>query len=127
MATEFTVFLEERIGALASLAETLAQSGINIIAIHATECPGRGIVQLMTNNDDATVNALSMAGLEFTTRRVLLLSLADEPGQLARLARAIAQADININAIYITMSGQIVLDADDLSGAQRVALDLGIF
>jgi hypothetical protein len=45
---------------------------------------------------------------------------------LARLARAVAERGININAVYITMLGQVVLDTDNLSGTQKVALEMGI-
>ncbi|MCZ2099535.1 MAG: ACT domain-containing protein [Anaerolineae bacterium] len=124
MATEFTVSIEDRPGALAHLAEALAQNGINITAIHATPCPGQGFVQLITNNNDATVNALRDARIDYTVREVLLVNLVDQPGSLAQLARRLADAGININAVYINMRGQIVLDTDDLPRAQRVALGL---
>lgn len=124
MATEFTVLIEDRPGTLAHLAETLAQNGINITAIHATSCPDQGFVQLITNNNDATVNALQDAGIDYTVREVLLINLVDQPGTLALLARHLADAGININAVYIAMSGQIVLDTDDLPRAQRIALGL---
>ncbi len=126
MATEFTVQVEDRPGSLAHLTETLARSGVNIMGIHATPCPGHGMVQFITNNTDATVEILRMADIEFTTRQVLLLRLVDEPGVLARLARAVAERGININAVYITMLGQVVLDTDDLSGTQKVALEMGM-
>ncbi len=126
MATEFTVLLEDRPGTLANLAETLARNGINITAVHATPCPGQGIVQFITNNNDATVEALREAGVKYTVREVLLVNLVDQPGSLARLTRAMGDAGININAVYITMRGQVVLDTDDLTRAQRIALSLGL-
>jgi hypothetical protein len=126
MATEFTVLLEDHPGTLADLSETLARNAVNIVAMHATSCPGKGIVQFITNNTDATVQALKDAVMEYTTNEVLLVTLADEPGSLARLARALGDAGININSLYITMGGQVVLDVDDLRGAQKVALGLGI-
>lgn len=94
MATEFTVSIEDRPGALAHLAEALAQNGINITAIHATPCPGQGFVQLITNNNDATVNALRDARIDYTVREVLLVNLVDQPGSLAQLARRLADAAI---------------------------------
>jgi hypothetical protein len=126
MATEFTVLLEDRPGALAALSEALAKSAINIVAIHATPCPNQGIVQFVTNNNDATVEALRDSEFEYTTNEVLVLPLSHEPGALARLSGALGNAGININALYITMSGQLVLDTGDFKAAQRVALDLGL-
>lgn len=125
MAIEFTVYLEDQPGALADLTEVLARSAVNIIAMHATPCPTRGIAQFLTNNTDATVNALGSAGIAYTTNEVLVIGLLNEPGTLARLARALGDAAININALYITLGGQIVLDVSDLRQAQQVALRLG--
>ena len=126
MATEFTILTEDRPGSLADLAEVLAKSAINIVAIHLTPCPTSGIVQFITSNPDAAVAAFGEARIDYTVREVLLLTLVDQPGSLARLARALGDADININSLYITMSRQIVLDVSDLRKAQQVAMEMGI-
>jgi hypothetical protein len=126
MATEFTILTEDRPGSLADLAEVLAKSAINIVAIHATPCPTSGIVQFITSNSDATVAAFGEARIDYTVREVLLLTPMDQPGLLARLARALGNADININSLYVTMGGQIVLDVSDLRKAQQVAMGMGI-
>ncbi len=55
-----------------------------------------------------------------------MLSLPHQPGALAQLSRAIGDAGININSVYITMAGQIVLDVSDVPKAQQVAMNLGI-
>ncbi len=126
MAVEFTVKLDNRPGTLADLTEALGMAGINITAIHGIPGLTCGGIQFITNNTDATVNALGGMGMEYTTCQVLLVTIPDVPGSLARLARSLAQAEININALYLTLSGQIVLDVDNLTKAQKVILDMGI-
>lgn len=126
MAKEFTVQLEDRPGSLADLTEALAKHAINIVAIHATPCPASGIVQFVTDNTDATVTALKNVDKDYTTRDVLIVSLPHQPGAMAQLARALGNADININAVYMTMTGQVVLDVSDVNKAQRIAIGLGI-
>ena len=126
MATEFTVTLEDRPGSLAGLTGALAKYAVNITAIHATPCPDRGIVQFITDHPDATLEALQEAGLDYTTHEVLLMTLIDQPGSLSRLAHALGEAEININALYITIGGQVVLDVSDVRRAQQVVLALGI-
>lgn len=126
MATEFQVYLEDRPGTLAELTEALAGSAIRIVAMHATPCPKRGVVQFVTDNTDETAQALNDAGIDYNSREVLIITLPGEAGALARLARALGNARINIDSLYIAMNGQIVLDASDLKAAQRIALDLGM-
>lgn len=125
MATEFTVVLEDRPGALADLTEVLAKSALNIVALHATPCPQEGFVQFITSNPDATINALRDAQQDYQVQEVLLVSLPDEPGTLARMSRALGNGGININSVYITIKGQVVLDVDDLRKAQDIVMGLG--
>ncbi|MCL4237134.1 MAG: ACT domain-containing protein [Anaerolineae bacterium] len=127
MATEFTIVIQDRPGALADLTEVLAQNAVNILAIHASPCTGQGVVQFVADNPDATIEALKDGGFDYTTHNVLFVGLVHQPGALARLARALANAAININAVYITMTGQLVLDVSDLSKAQQVAMSAGLY
>lgn len=126
MATEFTVQIQDRPGELARLTEALRKGGVNILALHATSCPDQGMVQFVTNNPDATVEALKTVSIAYNVREVLLLPLKEEPEALVRLATAIAEEGININALYVTNQGQVVLDTDNLLSAQRVAMGLGV-
>lgn len=126
MATEFSVVLEDRPGALAEMTEGLAKNAVNIIAIHASPCGDEWVVQFITNNADATIDALRDMDYEYTVREVLLVTLPHEPGSLARLSRALANAGININAVYVSIERQIVLDVSNLRKAQEVAMSLGI-
>ena len=43
-----------------------------------------------------------------------------------RLAHRLAERDININALYLTLSGQIVLSVSDINAAQTVILGLDL-
>lgn len=126
MATEFTVQIQDRPGELARLTEALRKGGVNILALHATSCPDQGMVQFVTNNPDATVEALKTVSIAYNVREVLLLPLKEEPEALVRLATAIAEEGININALYVTNQGQVVLDTDNLLSAQKVAMGLGV-
>jgi hypothetical protein len=122
MATEFTVLLPDKPGSLADLTEALAKYAVSIVAIHTTSCPEYGITQFVTNNTDATVLALKEAGMDYTAQEVLLLTLTHDPGALARLARTMGQAGININSLYMAMTGQVIMDVNDLRKAQQIAL-----
>ncbi|MBN1454623.1 MAG: ACT domain-containing protein [Anaerolineales bacterium] len=127
MATEFSIMLEDRPGSLADLTEALAQNAVNIIAIHVSPCGEEGVAQFITNDPDATIEALNTIDLAFTAQEVLMVTLPHEPGSLARLARALTNAGININAVYMTYNRQIVLDVGELlRKAQEVAMGMGI-
>jgi hypothetical protein len=124
-ATEFTVSLEDKPGTLADVAQALGKAGVNIDGFQGTTIGGEGVVSLVTNNPDAAKKALEEAGFKSSSREVLVVKLDDRPGSLGTLARALAQAGVNLNGGYITMGGTVVLGVSDMEAAEKVAGDQG--
>ena len=65
--------------------------------------------------------ALDAAGIAYRTRGVLIVRVLDEPGKLGDVALVMSQAGINIDSVYVTTRGHVVLGVDDLVGAIQVA------
>src|SRR4029450_4083360 len=121
MATEFTVILENRNGTLARLGIVLGDAMVNIEAIHGNAREKSAIVQFVSNDQDKAARALDVAGIAYRTRAVLIVRALDEPGTLGDLAVVLSQAGINIDSVYVTTRGYVVLGVDDLAGATQVA------
>ncbi|MEX1004887.1 MAG: ACT domain-containing protein [Acidimicrobiia bacterium] len=99
--TEFVVRLDNRPGSLARLTELLAAAGVNIDALAAWGENGDGVVRLIVDQPAACARVLHDASLGFEERTVLSARLANRPGELARVTRALADAAINIEAIFV--------------------------
>jgi len=121
MATEFKVILEDRPGTLARLGSVLGDARVNIEAIQAMSREGKGVVQFVPNDPDKAAHALDAAGISYTRREVLIVRVLDEPGMLGDVALVMSKAGINIDSVYVTARGHIVLGVDDLIGAIQVA------
>jgi hypothetical protein len=121
MATEFTVILEDRPGTLARLGIVLGDAMVNIEAIHGTSREKSAIVQFVPNDQGKATRALDAAGIAHSTREVLIVRALDEPGTLGDVALVMSQAGINIDSVYVTTRGYVVLGVDDLAGATDVA------
>jgi hypothetical protein len=121
MATEFTVILPDRPGTLAQLGAALGDAGVNIEAIQGMSRDGRSIIQFIPGDMDRAAAALRQAGLAVTTREVLIVRVLDEPGMLGDVALVMSHAGINIDSVYVTSRGHVVLGVDDLDGAIQVA------
>lgn len=121
MAIEFRVILEDAPGALARLCTVLGDAGVNIEAIHGMSRDGKSWVQFVPHDADRAARSLAAAGLSSTTREVLIVRVLDEPGMLADVALVMSEAGINIESIYVTTRGHMVLAVDDLAGAIQVA------
>jgi hypothetical protein len=99
--TEFIVQMENRPGRLATLTEALASFGVNIEALAAYGTDGKGTVRLIVDDAATTRRVLNESALVHEERTVLTSHLPHRPGELARLTRVIADAGINIDAIYV--------------------------
>jgi len=96
MANQFVVQLPNEPGAMATLAEALAANGVDLRAIGGGSIGDSGHVIMTTNEDAAARSVLQAGGYEFVEGESLLVEVDDRPGGMARLARELADADVNI-------------------------------
>lgn len=99
--TEFIVDMENQPGRLAALTEALAAFEVNIEALTAYGHNGEGTVRLITSDAPTTRRVLDEAALNFEEHTVLAVQLPHRPGELARLTRLLADAGVNIDALYV--------------------------
>ena len=125
MATDLTVVLADRPGELARLGETLGAAGINVLGMCAMTGEGRGFVHVLVADERAETaeRALESGAMGVAARReALVIDVEDRPGTLGEAARALAEANVNIELAYTTFGGvRLVVVTDDLESA-RAAL-----
>jgi len=121
MATEFKVILEDKPGTLARLSGVLGDARVNIEAIHGVSLAGQGFVQFVPSEPSQAARALDGARIPYTMREILIVKILDEPGMLGDVALVMSNAQVNIDSVYVTTRGHVVLGVDDLAGAIQVA------
>lgn len=126
MATEFAVTVTDVPGSLARLGQALGDERVNIEAIQGTTGAGQGQVRFVADDRERAKRALAAAGFPYATREVLVVRVLDEPGALGEVALVMATAGINIDSVYVTTKGYVVLGVDDLAGAIHVAGGLAV-
>jgi hypothetical protein len=126
MLTEVIVELEDRIGALADLGELLGRQGVNISALAVVRVgEGQALAHLVLEPADVAVRALQEHGLvPERVREVLSVTLEDEPGALGRYCRLLADASIDLEAVYLAGERNgakvLVLAVSDLEAARQL-------
>lgn len=126
MTTEISVRLANKPGTLADLGETLGAADINLEAVQGVSTDGTSVLRFLCEDVSAAQLALDAAGIEYTTREVVTIQALHEPGTLGDVARVMADAGINIDSVYVTGSGDVVLGVDDVQGAQEVAKGMAV-
>jgi len=96
MANQFVVQLKNQPGAMAVLAEALANRGVDLRAIGGGGIGDSGHVIMTTADDDTTRKVLDDGGYVYVEGESILAEVDDKPGGMARIARALADAGVNI-------------------------------
>jgi hypothetical protein len=91
-----------RVGLLADVSEALDAAGVNILAIGAYDKAGAGEFLLLTSNNRLAAEALAPLGGELDIVPVVAAEVENAPGELAKIARRIANAGLNIEQIHAT-------------------------
>ena len=105
----FLVDLENKPGSLALVAEAIAAKGINIEGISGTTGDTSGRVAIVTSDEGATRSALTEAKASFKEVEATETTMRHAPGTFAKAARRLADAGINVEAVFPTgMQGQDV-------------------
>ena len=97
MANQFVVQLKNEPGALANLAEELAARGVDLRAIGGGGLGNSGHVIMTTADDDTTKRILDEGGYTYEEGESIIAEVDDKPGGMARIARALADAGVNIH------------------------------
>ena len=113
---------EDRPGTLAEACEALGRAGVNIEGC----CEIEGYFHVLVEDVNAARRALEDCGCDVGRETdVLVVDVEDRPGAAGELLRRIADAGVNIEFIYLTVTGpRLVIGAEDVEKA-RAALAEG--
>ena len=123
MSKDLTVILANRPGTLADAAEALGRAGVNIEGGCGFPSGGEGVLHVLVDDAAGARGALEAAGLEVRAERdvVVLDRLPDRPGTLGDALRRIADAGANVDLLYATADGRVVLGGDDVAALRQAA------
>ncbi len=98
----FLVELQNKPGELARITEAIAAKGIDIRGVSGSTCGSSGTVTLMTDDEAKTRSALQETGASFRELEVTMATVGNAPGSLAKVARRLADAGVNIESVMPT-------------------------
>ena len=101
MQHAFLVELADTPGALADVTEAIAAKGVNITSVSGSTCGDMGRVAIATDDDAQTRAALTEARAKFEEKEITSVPLRHMPGALAKAARQLAGAGINIESVLL--------------------------
>ena len=96
MPRQFVVQVENRPGEMARLAEQMGAAGVDLRAIGGGGLGEVGHFIMTTADDDMARKVLEDGAWTFLEGESLLAEVDDKPGGMARLARELADAGVNV-------------------------------
>jgi hypothetical protein len=123
MVTQLTVFLENRSGRLAEIADILGKAGVNIRGFSTTEAAEYGIVRLIVPDPEAVRAILHDEGFTTHLSQVICVAVPDEPGGLARVLDELAAQEISVDYLYSISFQNICFAVHDVGRAVELLKD----
>ncbi len=126
MPIEFQVSLDDKPGSLAWLGSVLGEADVNFEAIEGRSGRGVCVVHFVASDTEAAAAALEESGIPYSKREVVVVNILDQPGAFGDVALVMSEAGINIDCVYVTVRGDVVLGVDDVEGATQVASGMAV-
>lgn len=120
MATDLTISLVNRPGSLAQASDVLGRAGVNIEGACGYLCGQEGLYHVLVVDVERARRALIDSGFEILDERlVVVVPVENRPGAGAALLRRVAEAEVNVDLLYTTMDGRLVLAGSDMAALRR--------
>ena len=97
---QLAIFLDNRPGMLARVADALAQAKINVYAITTSDTVDHSVIRLVVSDYRRALHVFEEHGTLVVEDDVVMVEGSNKPGEIARIARKLAEAKINIEYCY---------------------------
>ena len=124
---DLAIALDDRPGALAEMGEALGRAGVSIEGGGVFVANGTGIAHFLFTDATAARTALESAGIRVLAEHEVLIQRLrqGEPGQLGKIARHMANANVNILVQYSDHNHNLILVVDDFESGRAVSEEWG--
>lgn len=103
---QLAIFLDNRPGMLARVADALAEAKINIYAISTSDTVDHSVIRLVVSDYRKALHVFEERGTLVIEDDVLMVEGSNKPGELARVAHKLADAKVNIEYCYSATPAQ---------------------
>ncbi len=97
---QLAIFLDNRPGMLAAVADALAEANINIYAITTSDTVDHSVIRLVVSDYRKALHVFEERATLVVEDDVLMIDGSNKPGELAAIAHKLAKAKINIEYCY---------------------------
>lgn len=125
---QLSVFLENREGRLDEVLGTLANNGVNIVALSLADTADYGMLRMVVSDPEQGKKVLKEAGITAMLTDVVALRVPHATGSLCKAMNLIVQNNVNVEYMYAFANGEdasAVLKTDEPEKAVKLLIDGG--
>ena len=128
---QISIFVENKPGKVTELTDFLASNNINLRALEVAEASDYGIIRIIVDDPFATMTALKDNDWVCKITDVVGVEFPDEPGSMAKVAKVISDAGINVDYCYAFLTksdnnAMMIFKVQDNKNVVHVLQDSGI-
>ena len=117
--------MPNRPGVLARTCAVLSEAQVNILAMAVHDSVDNAVVRIIVDHPTKAILLLEQEDFYVLEQDVVVIDIDNRPGEIARIAQCLAEADINIFYAYCTATksqeiGCLVLRTDNPERANDI-------
>lgn len=122
---QLSIFVENKEGRLAHIANLLANADVDIRALSIADTKDFGILRLIVNKPEEAVSALQENGVTVSLTEVIAVGVDDTPGAFANIVNMLSKEHLAVEYMYAFISRDksrafLILRVDDTERAINV-------
>ncbi len=102
MLKQVSIYAENTKGKMLAITSVLAESGINILGSVTNDSAEYGIVRMVVSDPEKASDVLLKKGFICKLTDVIGVEIKDEVGNLNKLLKALNDANISVNYLYLS-------------------------
>ena len=131
MVQQISIFVENKLGRVAEITETLAEQKVDIRAISISDTSDFGILRIIVDRPAEAAAFLKEAGYTVSLTDVIAVWIQDTPGEFAKAMRILADAGVAVEYMYAFVSREygkasVILRVSDPEKASQVLEGSGV-
>ena len=104
MLKQVSIYAENVKGKMLEITEVLMENNVNILGSVTNDSAEYGIVRMIVDNPSKAIEALTKKGIICKMTDVIGVEVKDEVGNLNRLLKALHDANINVDYLYLSFN-----------------------
>jgi len=130
LVRQFSVFLENKVGALLDLTRTLSDTNVHVCGISVVDSADASVVRIVVDDPERCREALAKANIGVNESDLVVVELPRGPEKLDTVLRGLVAAEVNIQYTYSMMvrphdKALLALHCEDSEFAREVLVKAG--